>query len=446
MEDFRHFFRSDRQLRLLQDALQLGLVPRHTDADRNGEIIEDTDDLDPVVEMLGGQIATGIIAADRSLALSGIDALHRGEKGRIDLELDLRVIAPNGVVEEIANRRGQSLAVEIREAMDTLQPFAPAAPAGAHQHRGATQVGSQDLEAGIETLRRGHGRRNQRFARIQSTFRLDEVSGSAEGKLQAAALADQVQIVTPDTAQPPLAIQLPERAKGMVDHHRHDRMRGEPTLFRRRKRHPGLVETQAPPGAPTAQQFVAVAPIDTRQGSIEDREQRLIPRPEQETETLAVDGREVLDTQVQQVMGLDEIVRGDGVTQHAIDVPHAQRFQGKLRRVEPDDLAVRIGGLDTFGGKITLDRGQPGLRLRIERGAAGRHQYRPVGKIRSGCQQSVLPGLDLATDTEQIDLSPRQRSDCRLPRRKVPDTQRPLEHQGQVIGREALVGTCVEDG
>ena len=91
------------------------------------EIIEDTDDLDPVVEMLGGQIATGIIAADRSLALSGIDALHRGEKGRIDLELDLRVIAPNGVVEEIANRRGQSLAVEIREAMDTLQPFAPAA-------------------------------------------------------------------------------------------------------------------------------------------------------------------------------------------------------------------------------------------------------------------------------------------------------------------------------
>lgn len=104
-------------------------------------------------------------------------------------------------------------------------------------------------------------------------------------------------------------------------------------------------------------------------------------------------------------MGLDEIVRRDGVTQHAIDVPHAQRFQGKLRRVEPDDLAVRIGGLDTFGGKITLDRGQPGLRLRIERGAAGRHQYRPVGKIRSGCQQSVLPGLDLATDTEQIDLS-----------------------------------------
>lgn len=94
---------------------------------------------------------------------------------------------------------------------------------------------------------------------------------------QVAALADQVQIVTPDTAQPPLAIQLPERAKGMVDHHRHDRMRGEPTLFRRRKRHPGLVETQAPPGAPTAQQFVAVAPIDTRQGSIEDREQRLIP-------------------------------------------------------------------------------------------------------------------------------------------------------------------------
>ena len=49
--------------------------------------------------------------------------------------------------------------------------------------------------------------------RIQSTFRLDEVSGSAEGKLQAAALADQVQIVTPDTAQPPLAIQLPERAR-----------------------------------------------------------------------------------------------------------------------------------------------------------------------------------------------------------------------------------------
>ena len=98
-----------------------------TDADRNGEIIEDTDDLDPVVEMLGGQIATGVIAADGSLALSGIDALHRGEKGRIDLELDLRVIAPNGVVEEIANRRGQSLAVEIREAMDTLQPFAPAA-------------------------------------------------------------------------------------------------------------------------------------------------------------------------------------------------------------------------------------------------------------------------------------------------------------------------------
>ena len=40
----------------------------------------------------------------------------------------------------------------------------------------------------------------------------------------------------------------------------------------------------------------------------------------------------------------------------------------------------------------------------------------------------------------------RQRVDCHLPRRKVPDAQRPLEHQGQVIGREALVGACVEDG
>lgn len=126
--------------------------------------------------------------------------------------------------------------------------------------------------------------------------------------------------------------------------------------------------------------------------------------------------------------------------------PHAQRFQGKLRRVEPDDPAVRIGSLDTFGGKIALDRGQPGLRLRIERGTAGRHQYRPVGKIRSGCQQAVLSGLDLATDAKQVDLPLRQRVDCRLPRRKVPDAQRPLEHQGQVIGREALVGACVEDG
>lgn len=59
--------------------------------------------------------------------------------------------------------------------------------------------------------------------RIQSAFRLDEVACSSEGKLQATALADQVQIVTPDTTQPPLVIQLPERAKGMVDHHRHDR-------------------------------------------------------------------------------------------------------------------------------------------------------------------------------------------------------------------------------
>lgn len=65
---------------------------------------------------------------------------------------------------------------------------------------------------------------------------------------------------------------------------------------------------------------------------------------------------------------------------------------------------MRIGSLDTFGGKIALDRGQPGLRLRIERGTAGRHQYRPVGKIRSGCQQAVLSDLDLATDAKQVDL------------------------------------------
>ncbi len=232
----------------------------------------------------------------------------------------------------------------------------------------------------------------------------------------------------------------------MVDHHRHDRVRGEPTLLRRRQRHPGLVEAQAPPGAPAAQQFVAVAPANMRQGAIDEREQRFVTWPEQETETLAVDGCEVLDAQVQQVMGLDEVVRGNCVPQHAIDIPHAQRFQGKLRRVEPDDPAVRIGSFDTFGGKIALDRGQPGLRLRIERGTAGRHQYRPVGKIRSGCQQAVLSGLDLATDAKQVDLPLRQRVDCRLPRRKVPDAQRPLEHQGQVIGREALVGACVEDG
>lgn len=184
----------------------------------------------------------------------------------------------------------------------------------------------------------------------------------------------------------------------MVDHHRHDRVRGEPTLLRRRQRQPGLVEAQAPPGAPATQQFVAVAPADMRQGALDEREQRFVTWPEQETETLAVDGREVLDAQVQQVMGLDDVVRGNCVPQHAIDIPHAQCFQGKLWRVEPDDPAVRIGSLDTFCGQMALDRGQPGLRLRIERGAAGRHQYRPVGKIRSGCQQAVLSGLDLATD------------------------------------------------
>ena len=137
VEDFRHFFRSDRQLGLLQDAPQLRLVPRHADADRDGEVIEDTDDLDPVVEMLGGQIATGIVAADGGLALAGVYAAHGGEEGRIDLELDLRVFASNEVVEKIANRRRQSLARQVREAMDTPHPFIPATLAGAHQHRGA---------------------------------------------------------------------------------------------------------------------------------------------------------------------------------------------------------------------------------------------------------------------------------------------------------------------
>lgn len=83
--DVRHFLRGDRHLSFLQDAAQFFLPLQHPKADRSGELVENADYAQAVVETLGGQEPTGVVTADERVATPVVDTAHGLQKVGIDL-------------------------------------------------------------------------------------------------------------------------------------------------------------------------------------------------------------------------------------------------------------------------------------------------------------------------------------------------------------------------
>lgn len=440
----RDLFRRDCQLRLLQDAAQLRLVLRHPDADGRGDVLQDPGDLDAIVEILGRQVATGVVAAQVHLALPRIDRAHGLEERGEYLELNRRIVASYRIDEKVAFTRRQGLPIQIGKPGET--PAGVTASTGrGHQYGGAAQVRRQDLQWRLEQLGLRHGRGQKRPPLGDEPVGFQSVWRAQVGELQATALADQFQVVTANAGDAAVPSQLAQRPERVIDGHGDLRVAVQPALFRRCQLHARFVDAQAAAGAPAAQDVFPITPGYPRYRPVDDAPQRLVSRPQQEAEALAVDGSEVVDAQAQQVMGLHQVMRGHGIPQHRIDVPQHQRFERALRRIEKLHLAMGVGLPYRLFLKITDGHSQNGTGLvGVEGLGLRRHQHRPVGQVGLAEQQAIFPAFDVAARAQQVDLATAQGRQRGCPRRVDAHLRRPFEHQAQVVGGDALVAIAIE--